>query len=136
MADLAVLNIAKAFMPFGAMNLLSGYDPAAKYPQFAAHVERVAQHVSVKAYLDKSSSSMNADPMCFRAKAPGAAPGATSAEAASAAKASDLAAELEASDEEEEMDEAAEAEFERQMLAKAQAESTGGPRKSRAAVSA
>lgn len=67
MADLAVVNIGRAFLPFGACNLLSGYDPMKKYPKFAAHIERVAQHVSVKDYLEKGQS-MNADPWSIRGK--------------------------------------------------------------------
>merc|ERR1712216_999456 len=37
MGDLAILNIAKAFVPFGACAKMSGYDHVAKWPKFAAH---------------------------------------------------------------------------------------------------
>merc|ERR1712139_386511 len=56
MADLVIINLRDAFMPFGAMKKLTSQDPGTKYPKFKAHAERVAAHPSVKAYLDKSTS--------------------------------------------------------------------------------
>lgn len=60
-ADLAVLNMQKAFMPFGAMCTIGGYDTSAKFPKFAAHVARIAEYPPVKVYLE-SSTTMYADP--------------------------------------------------------------------------
>lgn len=65
-ADLAVLNIARGFMPFGVAYMMVGYDVPAKFPKFGAHVERVSAHPTVKEFLRKSST-MNADPMDLRA---------------------------------------------------------------------
>lgn len=53
-ADLAVLNMAKAYMPFGAAYTIGGYDVSAKFPRFAAHVARVAEYSVVKCYLELS----------------------------------------------------------------------------------
>lgn len=66
-ADLAVLNVARAFMPFGAAYFMSECDLSQNYPKIVAHVDRVAAHPAVKAYLDKSTT-MDADPMGFKAK--------------------------------------------------------------------
>merc|ERR1719162_557848 len=60
-ADLAVLNMAKAYMPFGAAYAIGGYDVSAKFPRFAAHAARVAEYSAVKCYLDLSRT-MSADP--------------------------------------------------------------------------
>jgi hypothetical protein len=59
-ADLAVLNMARGFMPFGAAYGIGNYDVFGKHPQFAAHAARVAKHGPVKAYLEKSQT-MDAD---------------------------------------------------------------------------
>jgi len=64
-ADLAVLNIGKGFMPFGAVYQLSGYNPFVMFPKFAAHVQRVGRYPSVKAYLGESTT-MDADPLSLR----------------------------------------------------------------------
>merc|ERR1712032_948851 len=60
MADLAVLNIRKAYMPFGGVYKLAG-DPDgtklfAKYPKFNALAERAAAADGVKQYLASSKS--------------------------------------------------------------------------------
>jgi len=55
-SDLAVLNIAMAFMPFVAFQDLAGYDVSAKWPHLMRHADRVAIYPSVKAYLDKSTT--------------------------------------------------------------------------------
>jgi phospholipase/carboxylesterase len=65
-ADLAVVNIAKAFMPFGAAYRIGGYDVSAKFPRFAAHVARVSEYSTVKCYLD-FSTTMSADPDAVKA---------------------------------------------------------------------
>lgn len=65
-ADLAVLNVARGFMPFGAAYMMGSYDASAKFAKFAAHTERVAAHPSVKAFLERSNT-MDADPMDLRA---------------------------------------------------------------------
>jgi len=64
-ADVAVLNVAKAFIPFGAAYMLGSYDVLAKFPKLAAHVNRVAIYPTVKPYLD-ASSSMSSDPFSLR----------------------------------------------------------------------
>merc|ERR1712146_395470 len=64
-ADLAVLNIANAFLPFGAVYAAGEYHPAEDYPKFAAHAARVAKHPSVAAYL-RTSKSMECDPFCLK----------------------------------------------------------------------
>jgi len=64
-ADLAMLNVARGFMPFGAAYLLGGYNVCARFPKFAAHVNRVAAHPAVQAYLSKSIS-MEDDPLGLR----------------------------------------------------------------------
>lgn len=61
-ADLAVFNMAKAFMPFGAAYRMGGYDLSARCPKFAAHASRVAEHPTVKAYVERSATMM-ADPL-------------------------------------------------------------------------
>merc|ERR1719181_1650695 len=40
-ADLALLNVARGFMPFGAAFLLGEFDVFSRFQKFAAHVERV-----------------------------------------------------------------------------------------------
>merc|ERR1712093_966308 len=42
-ADLAVLNMIKGFMPFGAAYRIGGYDVSVKYPKLAAHAVHVAK---------------------------------------------------------------------------------------------
>lgn len=64
-ADLAVLNVAKAFMPFGAAYLLCDYDAFGKFPKFSSLVDRIAITPAVKAYLEQSIS-MDADPLELR----------------------------------------------------------------------
>lgn len=64
-ADLAVLNIARGFIPFGAAYLMGKYNVLGKFPKFAAHADRVAAHPTVKAYLDRTST-MDCDPMSLR----------------------------------------------------------------------
>jgi len=59
-ADLAVFNISTAFIPFGKAYKMGAYDVSAKFPKFAAHALRVAEHPSVQAYVDKSAT-MGAD---------------------------------------------------------------------------
>jgi hypothetical protein len=60
-ADLAVIIMQKAFMPFGAMCEIGSHNLVAKFPKFAAHVARVAEYPPVKVYLE-SSTTMTADP--------------------------------------------------------------------------
>jgi predicted esterase/glutathione S-transferase len=55
-ADLAVFNMAEARVPFEASYKLVDYDISAKFPKFAAHVARVREHPSVKAYVEKSAT--------------------------------------------------------------------------------
>merc|ERR1719171_1183940 len=64
-ADLAVLNMAKGFIPFGAAYMLSDYDALGSFPKFADLADRVAAYPPVKAYLDQSET-MDADPMDLR----------------------------------------------------------------------
>jgi len=53
-ADLAVLNIATGFIPFGLAYLMGKYDARAKFPKFASHAKRVAAFPAIKAYLHRS----------------------------------------------------------------------------------
>jgi len=53
-ADLAVVVMAKGYLPFGALKKISGFDPLASYPKFAAHVDRVSSYPAVKKYLETS----------------------------------------------------------------------------------
>lgn len=53
-ADLAVLNIATGFIPFGLAYLMGKYDARAKWPKFASHAKRVAAFPAIKSYLDRS----------------------------------------------------------------------------------
>ena len=55
-ADLAVLNMVKGYMPFGAALKHGKYDYAKKYPKLAALVERTAAAPGVKEYLAESTS--------------------------------------------------------------------------------
>lgn len=55
-ADLAVLNIARGYMPFGAAFKYGKYDYALKYPKIKALVERTAASPAVSDYLAKSPS--------------------------------------------------------------------------------
>ena len=55
-ADLACINIAKGYMPFGAVAKQSGYDVLAKFPKFAAHVARTSAADGVKEYLAANKS--------------------------------------------------------------------------------
>lgn len=71
-ADLAVLNVARGFMPFGIAYTMAVYDLSAKFPSLYAHVESVAAHAAVKAFLGRSDT-MDADPMGFRAGLPAGA---------------------------------------------------------------
>lgn len=59
--DLAVLNISRAFMPFGAAYMVGGYDAHELYPLFAAHADRVAEEPAVQEYLQQSIS-LESDP--------------------------------------------------------------------------
>lgn len=65
-ADLALLNILMAFMPFGAAYKIGAYDPRQLHREFTTHVDRVAEHPAVQAYLLKSIT-MQSDPFGFRA---------------------------------------------------------------------
>lgn len=69
--DLAVLNMATGFMPFGAAYVLGGYDVFAKHKKFASHVDLVAEYPAVRQYLE-ASSSMLADPFGIRSPDAGA----------------------------------------------------------------
>ena len=51
LADLAVLNIAHGYMPFGAAYKYGKYDFAATHPKMAALAERTANAPGVKEYL-------------------------------------------------------------------------------------
>merc|ERR1719454_2472155 len=64
-ADVAVLNIVKAYVPFGAAYALAHYDACAKWPKLGAHVDRVAKYPTLEAYL-QSSETMQADPFNFK----------------------------------------------------------------------
>jgi glutathione S-transferase len=64
-ADLAVLNVAEAFMPFGAVYMLGNYNVHAEFPKFAAHANRVANFPSIKAYLQESET-FSSDPFGLR----------------------------------------------------------------------
>jgi glutathione S-transferase len=55
-ADLAVLNMARGYMPFGAAYKHGKYDYTLKYPKFKALVERTAATPGVSEYLAKSPS--------------------------------------------------------------------------------
>jgi len=55
-ADLAVLNIARGYMPFGSAYKHSGYDWAPKYPKMKALADRTAEAKGVKEYLASSGS--------------------------------------------------------------------------------
>lgn len=61
MGDLALLNIAKAFMPFGALNKQGEYDVEYKWPKFTHHAGRTGHYPAVAAYL-KKSTSMDGNP--------------------------------------------------------------------------
>jgi len=65
--DLAVLNIAKAYIPFGVAYKKADYDPCTKFPKFAALIGRIAEYPAVKVYLQKSST-MESDPYGFGSK--------------------------------------------------------------------
>jgi glutathione S-transferase len=65
--DLAVLNMAQGFMPFGAVYMIGNYDFSRHHPKFAAHAERVAGYPAVQAYLQTSTSMAN-DPFRLRAQ--------------------------------------------------------------------
>jgi len=56
-ADLAVLNIARGYMPFGAVYKHGKYDYSSKYPKMKALVERTAGAPGVKEYLAKSTTT-------------------------------------------------------------------------------
>ena len=56
LADLAVLNLALAYMPFGAAYKHGTYDYAANHPKMAALVERTSAVPGVKEYLASSTS--------------------------------------------------------------------------------
>jgi len=60
-ADLAILNITIAFMPFGAAVKLAGYD-FNKWPKVKALCDRTAADASVAEYL-RSSAYTTANPM-------------------------------------------------------------------------
>merc|ERR1740121_2054381 len=60
-ADLALLNITVAFMPFGAATKLAGYD-FNKWPKVKALCERTAADAAVSEYLE-SSPYTTANPM-------------------------------------------------------------------------
>jgi len=64
-ADLVVLNIERAFMPFGAAYLVGRYELQRKFPRFVAHANRVAEWSSVSKYL-KESETMECDPIGLR----------------------------------------------------------------------
>jgi len=64
-ADLAVLNMIKGFMPFGAAYRIGGYNVSVKYPKLAAHAAHVAKDPHVRSYL-KRSTTMQSDPFGFR----------------------------------------------------------------------
>lgn len=64
-ADLAVLNMCRAFMPFSAVCAMGGYDIGARFPRLEAHAARVAAFPDVRAYLDRSAT-MDADPFGMR----------------------------------------------------------------------
>ena len=55
-ADLAVLNMARGYMPFGAAYKHGKYDYTNKYPKLKALVERTAAMPGVSEYLAKSPS--------------------------------------------------------------------------------
>ena len=55
-ADLAVLNMARGYMPFGAAYKHGKYDYTLKYPKFKALVERTAATPGVSEYLARSPS--------------------------------------------------------------------------------
>ena len=55
-ADLSVLNMARAYMPFGAAYKHGKYEYASKYPKMKALVERTAGAPGVKEYLAKTKS--------------------------------------------------------------------------------
>jgi len=55
-SDLAVLNMARGYMPYGAAMKHGKYDYADKYPKMKALVERTAGAPGVKEYLATSSS--------------------------------------------------------------------------------
>lgn len=55
-ADLAVLNMGKGYMPFGATYKHGKYDYTLKYPKIAGLVERTAAAPGVKEYLATSTS--------------------------------------------------------------------------------
>lgn len=63
-ADLAVLNVCRGFMPFGAGYKLANFDLEASYPKLVAHANRVAAVPSIEAYLAKSES-MTGNPFGF-----------------------------------------------------------------------
>ena len=55
-ADLAVLNMARGYMPFGASYKHGKYNYALKHPKMAALVERTAATPGIKEYLASSKS--------------------------------------------------------------------------------
>mmetsp|Transcript_29903 Transcript_29903/g.94296 ORF Transcript_29903/g.94296 Transcript_29903/m.94296 type:complete len:95 (+) Transcript_29903:171-455(+) len=60
-ADLALVNITGAYMPFGAAVKHAGYD-IAKFPKVMALCDRAAKSDGVAAYLEKSPYT-TANPM-------------------------------------------------------------------------
>merc|ERR1719336_1930383 len=56
LADLAVLNIARGYMPYGASYKHGKYNYAEKHPKTAALVERTAAAPGIKEYLATSKS--------------------------------------------------------------------------------
>jgi len=59
LADLAVLNMARGYMPFGAAYKHGKYDYALKHPKMAALVERTAAAPGVVEYLASTKSISN-----------------------------------------------------------------------------
>ncbi len=55
-ADLAVLNVVEAYMPFGALYKVAGLDIAQKYPKMSAHSGRVKAVPEVAKAVEESAS--------------------------------------------------------------------------------
>eukprot|EP00533_Pseudo-nitzschia_delicatissima_P012435 CAMPEP_0197274532 /NCGR_PEP_ID=MMETSP1432-20130617/12814_1 /TAXON_ID=44447 /ORGANISM="Pseudo-nitzschia delicatissima, Strain UNC1205" /LENGTH=214 /DNA_ID=CAMNT_0042740337 /DNA_START=50 /DNA_END=694 /DNA_ORIENTATION=+ len=61
-ADLAVLNVVEAYMPFGAVYKAASLDVAQKYPNISTHSERVKAVPAVAKAMEESATLKTAVP--------------------------------------------------------------------------